>query len=370
MRRIILFLGSVFLLSTGLISSAVQAETTEYLMTGSKPGIIHILDMKQQKVVRSHEIPDAGRTVFSFAPSPDGKIIYVLTNRMKSIVGLDIDTGEQVFRADFQEGDIRRQAFFAFDISRDGKELYVYQLSNQVLLSEYKQLPSRVAVYDTSSGLEAEPIRAFDAPRRVHMLMKSADDKWLYAVGFDIYKMNPENGEIVETLPLRNWTLENRSLPDVLDFWPMWEQTDVFSTPVFSVKTDKAADDPGAYKTGLLTLDLASGDYNINDFEDTSVLIFSTVVSPTRKHAFGTYTQLTKVDLETNTLAARIDQDHTYYAVNISSDGKHVYVGGAACDVATYDADTLKKIGQIFLPKGCGDQSTSSFRMIQRETLK
>jgi len=351
-------------------SGRASAESTEYLVTANKPGYIHILDMKQQKVVRSHHIPDAGRTVFSLAPSPDGKIIYAMTNRMKSLVGLDVDSGKQVFRADFPEGDIKRQGFFAFDISRDGKEIYVYQLSNQVMLSEYKQLPTRIAVYDTSSGLSAQPIRSFEAPRRIHMLMKSKDDKYLYAMGFDIYKMDPKDGRIIETLPLRNWQLKNRSLPDVLDFWPLWDQTDIFSTPVYSVKTDKYPDDPEAYKTGLLTLDLETGKYEINDFENTSVLIFSTVISPTRKYAFGTYTQLTKIDLETNSLAARIDQDHTYYAVNISGDGSEVYVGGAACDIATYDAETLTKSGQVFLPGGCGDQSTATMRMFQREALK
>ncbi|VAX04924.1 hypothetical protein MNBD_ALPHA03-705 [hydrothermal vent metagenome] len=375
MGKIGIILAGAFLLSQALLSQAGQteaqaAETTEYLITGTKPGYIHILDMKKQEVVRSHKVPNAGRTIFSMAPSPDGKVVYILTNRMKSLVGLDIDTGEQVFRADFIEEDIRRQGFFAFDVSRDGRELYVYQLSTKILSSEYKQLPTRIAVYDTSSGLNAQPIRSFEAPRRIHMLMKSTDDNWLYAMGFDIYKMNPETGEIVETLPLRNWTLENRSLPDVLDFWPLWGQTDIFSTPVYSVKTDLAADDPSAYKTGLLTLDLDSGKYEINDFEDTSVLIFSTVISPNGKHAFGTYTQLSKIDLDSNRLIGRIDQDHTYYAVNIAADGSQVYVGGAACDVATYDPETLKKIDQIFLPKGCGDQSTASLRMIQRETLK
>lgn len=365
MRFIILLLGSVMLLS-GL----TQAETTEYLVTGNKPGYIHILDMKQQKVVRSLKIPAARHTVFSFAPSPDGRIIYVLTNGMKSLVGLDSDSGKQVFRADFGEGDIRRQAFFAFDISRDGRELYVYQLSSRMMLSEYRELPTRIAVYDTSAGLHARPVRTFEAPRRIHMLMKSTDDKWLYAVGFDIYKMNPETGEIVETLPLRNWKLKNRSLPDVLDFWPLWDQTDIFSTPVYSVRTDKAADDPAAYKTGLLTLDLKTGKYQINDFENTSVLIFSTVISPDGKQAFGTYTQLSRIDLKHHKLTGRIDQDHTYYAVNISGDGRQVYVGGAACDVATYDAGTLKKTGQIFLPDDCGDQSTASLRIIHRETLK
>ncbi|MBL4800417.1 MAG: hypothetical protein JKY45_00900, partial [Emcibacter sp.] len=112
MRLILILLSLAFLLSAG-----ARADSTEYLITGTKPGYIHILDMEKQQVVRSHKIPNAGRTVFSFAPSPDGKIIYVLTNRMKSIVGLDSDTGEQVFRADFIEGDIRRQAFYAFDVT-------------------------------------------------------------------------------------------------------------------------------------------------------------------------------------------------------------------------------------------------------------
>ena len=365
MRKIIILMAGIFLLSF-----VAKPETTEYLVTGSKPGYIHILDMKKQKVVRSLKIPDSGHTVYSITPSPDGKVIYVLTKGMKSLVGLDSDSGEQVFRADFIEGDIRRQGFFAFDISGDGKELYVYQLSTQIKLSEYKQLPPRIAVYDTSSGIGAKPIRTFDAPRRIQVLMKSTDDKWLYALGFDIYKMNPENGEIVETLPLRNWELKNRSVPDVLSFWPLWDQTDIFSTAVFSVQTDKAADDPEAYKTGLLTLDLDTGKYEINDFENTAVVIFSTVVSPNKKHAFATYTQLSKIDLETHSLIERIDQDHTYYAVNISSDGSQVYVGGAACDLATYDAETMKKLGQIFLPKGCGDQSLITLRMIHRETLK
>lgn len=364
MRKILILLGMVL-----LISQVVQAKSTEYLVTAAKPNYIHVLDMKKQKIVRSLKIPDAGHTIYSFTLSPDGKVVYVLVKGMKSLVGLDIDTGEQVFRADFNEGDIRRQAFYAIDISRDGKELYVHQLSTQIMLSEYKQLPTRIAVYDTSSGLNARPIRSFEAPRRIQMLMKSVDDKWLYAVGFDIYKMNPENGEIVETFPLRNWKLKNRSVPDMFTVWPMWEQTDIFSAPVFSVKTDKAPDDPEAYKTGLLTLDLDTGKYEINDFENTSAVIFTTVVSPDKKHAFGTYTQLTKIDLETHSLAGRIDQDHTYYTVNVSHDGSQVYIGGTACDVATYDPDTLKKIGQIFLPM-CGDQSLTSLRMIHRETLK
>ncbi|MEZ5583928.1 MAG: hypothetical protein R3F37_15380 [Candidatus Competibacteraceae bacterium] len=40
----------------------------------------------------------------------------------------------------------------------------------------------------------------------------------------------------------------------------------------------------------------------------------------------------------------RIDLDHTYYAINISSDGKELYLGGTMDDIAIYDSATLEKI--------------------------
>ena len=155
----------------------------------------------------------------------------------------------------------------------------------------------------------------------------------------------------------------------MLDVWPQWESAGIFSTPYYTVRTDKAPDDPEAYVTGLLTLDLATDKFEMAKFENTSVVIFSSVINPTnRNEAFAVYTTLSKIDMskpEAERMVKRIDLDHTYYDVNISSDGKEVYVGGTMNDIAVYASDTLERIGTIEMPKGA-DQALASLRIIQR----
>ncbi|MCZ7600645.1 MAG: hypothetical protein M5U09_26970 [Gammaproteobacteria bacterium] len=80
--------------------------------------------------------------------------------------------------------------------------------------------------------------------------------------------------------------------------------------------------------------------------------------------AYGVYTQLSKIDLDKDELVKRIDLPHTYYAVNVSSDGSELYAGGTMNDIAIYDTETLEPIGSIGLPGG--NMALSSLRIIQR----
>jgi hypothetical protein len=116
--------------------------------------------------------------------------------------------------------------------------------------------------------------------------------------------------------------------------------------------------------TALMTLDLKSGELAYRDFEPTTALIFSTVLSPDRKAAFGTYTTLTKIDVGASKLDKRINNDHTYYSINISTDGTEVYAGGAMCDIVVYDSTTLERRGDIALP-GCADQALATLRVVK-----
>ena len=75
--------------------------------------------------------------------------------------------------------------------------------------------------------------------------------------------------------------------------------------------------------------------------------------------------QLSKIDTKTNKLAQRVDLDHTYYAVLVSTDGREVYAAGAMCDVTIFDATTLQKKANIRLT-GCADQSLASPRVVRR----
>ncbi len=358
--------------ATGLIAlsalalAAAPAVAKEYLLTGAKPDKLVLVDPAAREVAQVYTVPDAGTGILTITPSPDGKIAYVIVNRWESVAGIDLDSGEQVFRADLSSGDFRVKAMFGMDISPDGKELFVFQSPVQLLPGEYAVLPTQVAVYDTSAGIGAEPIRTFEAPRRTAILILSKDGTKLYAVSWDIYVLDPQTGEEIGRHRLRTWERENYSEPDVLDVWPQWEVTGIFSTPYYAVRTDMSPDDPAAYITGLATLDLATDEFKVIDFENTEAIIFSTVVNPAKPNeVYGVYTTLSKIDRDQGALLERINLDHTYYTVNISSDGKEIYVGGTMNDISVYDPETFEKIGQIEMPEGA-DQALASLRVIQR----
>ena len=325
-----------------------------------------LVDPAARAVEKTCEVLDAGTGLLTITPSPDARVAYTIVNHWESVAGIDLDTCEQVFRADFSSGDERVKAPFAMDISPDGSELFVFQLPVRLLPGEYQVQPTRIAVYDTTSGVGAEPVRTFEAPRRIIMMMISNDGSKLYALSWDIYVLDPKTGEEIGRHPLRTWERENYSEPDVLDAWPQWEAADIFSSPYFAVRTDLDPNDPAAYKTGLVTLDLETGEFETKDFEDTAVIIFSTVVNPVRlNEAYGVYTTLSKIDREQGELLDRIELDHTYYAINVASDGSELYVGGTMNDIAVYDTETLEQLGKIEMPDGA-DQVLASLRLIQR----
>ena len=348
------------------VAGLTSVSAKEYLLTGVKPDQLVLIDAQARQVEQTYTIPDAGSGVLTLVTSADGKRAYAIVNRWESVSGVDLDTGEQVFRANFSTEEKRIKATFAMDLSPDGKELYVYQMPVRLLPDSYQVEETYIAVYDTSVGVDAEPIRTYPAPRRTAILAASTDGSKLYAVSWDISVLNAQTGQAIGTHRLRRWDRPNYSEPDVLGVWPQWNQTGVYSNPYYAVRTDLSPDDPAAYKTGLFTLDLATNEFRVQDFEDTAVIIFSSVINPVnRDEAFGVYTTLSKIDLAEGKLMDRVDLDHTYYAVNISGDGKEVYVGGTMDDISIYDSATLEKIDVIRLPSG-NDMALSSLRIINR----
>ncbi|HEX6113977.1 MAG TPA: quinohemoprotein amine dehydrogenase subunit beta [Geminicoccaceae bacterium] len=347
-------------------AGAAPGLAKDYLLTAAKPDKLVMVDPAARKVEKTCDIPDPGTGVLTIVPAPDASTAYMIVNHWESVSGIDLDTCEQVFRADFSSGDERVKATFGMDISPDGRELFVFQSPVRLGLGEYEVQPTRIAVYDTAAGIGAEPVRTFEAPRRTAILAMSNDGSKLYAVSWDIYVLDPQTGEITDTLPIRTWDRPNYAEPDVLGVWPQWDATDIYTNPYFAIRTDLDPADPAAYKTGLLSLDLETGAFETKDFEDTSVIIFSTVVSPVRPNeVYGVYTTLSKIDREAGEVLDRIDLDHTYYAVNVASDGSEVYVGGTMNDIAVYDAETFEQLGRIEMPDGA-DQALASLRLIQR----
>jgi hypothetical protein len=221
---------------------------------------------------------------------------------------------------------------------------------------------TRFATFRTDGGVDAKPIRTFPAPRRVSTVLMRKDGKSFFALGFDLYEFDRLTGKQLSVRGVRNWSYTNRSIPDMLSVRPVSEPTGIFTLPVFSTVQPSDGKGNPVPKTTLMSLNLASGDLEYHDLKE-AVNLFSIELSPTRPEAYGVYTDLTKFDTNTYALTKRIDLDHTYYALLVSTDGKEVYAAGAASDVTIFDSETLAKKGNIQLP---GDQSASSPRVVRR----
>ncbi|MCK5424955.1 MAG: quinohemoprotein amine dehydrogenase subunit beta [Emcibacter sp.] len=343
------------------LSSFTSAK--EYMVVGARPDKLYVIDIKARTVEKTFTIPDSNAPQ-NIVISPDGNIAYVVTNQLRSIVGIELENGAVVFRADLDYKDDERTWNYGIDLSPDGSEIYSYDIPSKIHLDRYESLEPRLSVFKTDGGLEAAPVREFPLPRRIHLLM-TAKSGALYAMGWDFYKVDVQTGKYEVAYPLRNWTQKNLSQPDALAFWPSWDNNGIFSTPIYYVQEDMAEDNMERYRTGLLSLDLETEEFDMVDFQGAPEILFSSVFHPDRKTAYAAYNTLLKIDLDKPHTAKRIDLDHTYYQTDISADGKEVYVGGTACDIAIYSTKDLSRLGEVALP-GCPDMGATVIRMIHK----
>ncbi|MNO81790.1 hypothetical protein D3C76_730440 [compost metagenome] len=351
-------------ISMGLAGQMAAAK--DYLVTAARPNLVVVADAEARKVIKTFHLPNTsmGNSPGALAVSRDGKVAYVIHNRWESVSGIDLETGQEVFRADLSTPGVRAKAPYAIDVSPDGKELAVYVNPTRLLPGEYEVLDPYIAIFDTGSGKGAQPVRKLDVPRRVSSMIFSPDDKRLYAFTWDMLVLDPKTGKQIGQHPWRSWKRQGFGEPDTLAIWPQFEQAQEFATPYYINHT--GADGKTTQKAGIWALDLKEDKVRFHEFEDASVVLFSTVINPVRRNeAYTVYTQLTKTDIDTGKLLKRVDLDHTYYNVNVSSDGKELYIGGTIDDIAVYDSETLEQKGKIMIPGG-GDQVLTSLRVVQR----
>jgi hypothetical protein len=230
----------------------------------------------------------------------------------------------------------------------------------RLLPIEYQVQEPRFSVYRTDAGLDAKPLRRFPAPRRVHMLLMRPSGRSFYAIGVELYEFELASGKPLGARGIRHWDMPGHSQPDLLAFWPVTEPSGMFASPVGS---EIQRDGKTVGMTALMTLDVGSGALEYADFESDGPVIFSTVVAPDRKSAYGVYTTLSRIDLEHHALLKRVPLDHTFYTAAIAADGHEVYVGGTMCDVGFHDPVTLARRALLKIP-GCADQSVSTLRVI------
>ena len=342
-------------------------EGTEYMVAVNHPHNLHVIDLDDERVLKTCDLPGG------FGPgmvqmSPDRRTAYVLSNRYGSIFGVDLDSCELNFRAEMSlRSDERAKSIFSMALSADGRQVYAVQNPTTIELDHYRVEKPRFAVYDTHAGLEAKPVRTFEAPRQSY-IMQTAQDGTVYLFGPDLYKVDVESGDITVAMPIRSWRRDDYAPLDVLSFWPVETPQKDFTVLYTTAKyqDESKSEENADFFWGFFNVNLESGETEAREFAPLTEVFFTGLRSPKDPNVIYTLlSSLVKYDIDKMEAIKTVDDlDHTYYTLLTNHDGSKLYLTGTMNDVAIYDADSLEKLGNIQLPGG--DMSLSTGQVFVR----
>lgn len=327
---------------------------SEYMIATNYPNNLHVVDLASDSLYKTCRLPDA------FGPgtavvAPDRKTAYLINNHYGDLYGIDLDSCKTVFHAALSQAPGEKaRALFSIAVSPDGKELYTVANPTQMLNDRYEVKEPRLQVYATDSGLDAKPVRSFPVPRQI-AIMQAGDDGSLYMAGADIYKLDVQTGKYDVAVPSRNWKRPLYSPPDVLYVWPHQTYRRDFSLlyTAAKFKDDKLDLATADFVYGFFSIDLATGKAQTQDFGPLTEIYFTGMRSPKDPNLmFGVLNRLAKYDIKQQKLLQAAELDHSYYCISFNKAGSKIYLAGTFNDIAVFDADSLKKVGNIKLPGG------------------
>ncbi len=335
-----------------LLVLALPSWAKDLIITASKPNWVYVVDGDRDEVSKTIPLKGPGSPA-TIAFHPQGKLLFVVTNRWQEVAVVDIEKGEQIGVL-APGGESERVTVVGVEVHPEGKELFVYEVPVRLETDRFRVKPTRIRVVDIES---LQTRRTFPVPRQIGLLAFHPRGKVLYALGHDLYFLDPQSGKVLKSLPLRHHPRMDRDDPDVFTLWPIFEQSRILSTLYFA--RDRITN---TLMAGIANLDLETGQMEWMELERAKEVLFTSVVDPSRRYAYLVYNTLSKVDLVQRRIERRVTLDHTYYVGNVSSDGRKVYLGGTQPDLAVFDAKTLELRRKIRLR---GDQGTASLRVIR-----
>ncbi len=343
--------------------NGMKAGGHEYILTVTRPNQLHIVDTETNQLVRTCDVPG----IFGnggIAMSPDGRIAYVMTNKWEDVYGFDITNCEIKFSAKQSYDNVTVKSFISMAVSADGKELYTVQNPVRKLSDRFETMAPRLAVFNTDDGLNAKPVRSFPVDRRITKIGSMQNGEVILGGG-DLKAINPKTGEMRMIKALQNWDRapDKWVPPDAFAMHTMGEHVGEFIMPYFTIRWNGAPGDESQadFLWGHVRIDTETG--KVESFETVpfEFIVFNWVTDPNDKDVlYGSFNQLSKHNLKTGETMGVQAMDHTYYNINMTGDGKTIYIGGTSSDISVHDAATLEKIGSIQLT---GDMSTSDLRL-------
>lgn len=258
--------------------------------------------------------------------SADRKFLYVAASR-HLVHKVDLVANKVVATVDVSNGGWDR-LMHGFVVDREAKTAYGAMMSRKTEGGEVVIGKPVVAQFELSTG---QLLRSVEVPWGVAHLVSIRDGRMIYAIGQDLYKIDTTGNDlkVVETVPLFDKGI------NILPFWDYaFDNGGIASMNYYTEKF-----------MGLLLVDQKSGDIQDVAIRGEPALAYSVVLAPDRRKAYGVMDELTVIDLSTRKYDASVPiKEGTCYGVNVSSDGRKIYVGAGGSTLVVYDAKTLKPI--------------------------
>ncbi len=285
--------------------------------------VIQVIDGDTDTIVADIPVRGATREVGLTA---DRRFMYVATNR-HLVHKVDLAANRVVASVDVSNDGWER-FMFGFVLDADGRTAYGAFMSRRTDGGEVVVGKPVVAQFELDTG---KMLRSVEVPWGVAHLVSVKGGASIYAFGQDMYKIDTTAADlrVSQTVPMFDKGM------NILPFWDYaFDNGGVASMNYYTEKY-----------MGLLLVDQKSGDIRDIPLEGDPALAYSVVLAPDGKRAYAVMDDLTVIDIARRRYVASIpNREGTCYGVNVSSDGRKVYIGGAGSTLTVYDAKTLKAI--------------------------
>ena len=285
--------------------------------------IIQVIDGDTDTIVADIPIMGATREV---ALTADRKFLYVATNR-HLVHKVDLGANRVVATVDVSNDGWGR-LMFGFALDPDGKTAYGAFMSRRAENGEAVVGKPVVAQFALETG---RLLRSVEVPWGVGYLMSTKNGTTLYAFGQDLYKIDTTGSDlrIVETVPMFDKGM------NILGFW----------VPIFGIGGVASMNYYTEKFMGILLVDQQSGKIDDIVIRGDPPIAYSVVLAPDRSKAYAAADDLIVIDLAKKKYIASVPiKEGTSYGVNVSADGRKIYVGGGGSTLTIYDAQTLKPL--------------------------
>jgi DNA-binding beta-propeller fold protein YncE len=343
-----LALRCAFTVAVSLALYATSAFAKWYVIVGTLPNNVEVVDTTTDKVVKT--IPLAGRgPVLAIATNPaTPRYAYATTNLDQAVAVVDLEQGKQVATYSLSS-DTELARVEALNLNPKGDRLYVYELPLKQSLGGYQHEEPRFLIFDTATN---KLVKTLAAPEQTMSFAFSPDGKKIYAfcIGQDIIVLDSENGRRIGSIPLahRNITgiRATYGLPILANYQ---EQNYVLS---FAIIVEDSITDTDTLSIGVIDLKQPSPRLKIVELEPFSEDWYSVEgigTAPDLHKAFFVWNDLWKVDYLTRKREAEISLPNSQAVPLIHPDGKKLYCGGQWHALNVYDTSTLKHITDVEL---------------------